>query len=80
VWIDGVAEDRVVDPSTSMPSKTSGTVVCAGSANDCAICASCAVSLERSAVVERIIAAFAARRQLGKVLNDVTAKGDRFVV
>lgn len=30
--------------------------------------------------MEKVIAAFEARRQFGKVLNDVSAKGDKFVV
>jgi prevent-host-death family protein len=30
--------------------------------------------------VEKVIPAFDARRQFGRVLNDVVAKGDRFVV
>jgi prevent-host-death family protein len=30
--------------------------------------------------MEKVIAAFDARRQFGRVLNDVIARGDRFVV
>ena len=31
-------------------------------------------------IMEKVVAAFEARRQFGKILQDVTAKGDRYVV